>query len=390
MAHVKPSSRLVHARGGGPRPLPRSWRWPAVLAFWVLFGLLYSNLIYLSMMGHGHSWLRLMLWQQCNWLAWAALTPVVLALWRLAPVEPSWRSWRTVLLHVPFSVAVSLVHLVPLAFATSRIWPYRPVTDAVTFAEAYRASLGSWFRLDMAVYWAIVAAVSAGHSFRRMERRELRASQLEASLARAELEALKLRLQPHFLFNTLHTATGLVRRGDTETAVATLVGLSDLLRYVLEHAHDQEVALREELDFGRRYLEVQQARFSGRIGVTWDVAPETRSALVPSLFLQPLLENAIEHGLAGEDGTGRVLLGARREYRFLVVTVENPVAEAAGGASGPGFGVGLASTRARLRDLYGDGGALRLEEPRPGVFRAVVRVPWVQEPVDRPPGSEAA
>lgn len=356
--------------------MPGRWRWAAVLALWVLFGLLYSNLIYLSMMGHGHSWLRLVLWQQCNWLAWAALTPVVLTLWRLAPVEPAWRSWRTVLLHVPFSVAVSLVHLVPLALATSRIWPYRPRVEPVTFAEAYRASLGSWFRLDMTVYWAIVAAISAWHVYRRMERREARASQLEASLARAELEALKLRLQPHFLFNALHAATGLVRRGETETAVAVLVGLSDLLRYVLEHAHDQEVALREELELGRKYLDVQQVRFGSRIDLSWDVEPETRGVLVPSLFLQPLLENAVEHGLSGEEGAGRMALQARREDGFLVVTVENTVTDGAGDAPGAGLGVGLVTTRARLRELYGDDGSLVAEEPEPGRFRAELRVPW--------------
>lgn len=378
MPHSAPAHRPSHALGGRAH-LPGRWRWPAVVAFWILFGLLYSNLVYLSMMGHGHSWLRLVLWQQCNWLAWAALTPVVLALWRLAPVEPSWHSWRAVLLHVPFSVAVSLVHLVPLALATSRIWPYRPVVEPVTFAEAYRASLGSWFRLDMTVYWAIVAAISAWHVYRRMERREVRASQLEASLSKAELEALKLRLQPHFLFNALHAATGLVRRGDSETAVATLVGLSDLLRYVLEHAHDQEVALREELEFGRRYLDVQQVRFGSRIDLSWSVAPETRGVLVPSLFLQPLLENAVEHGLSGEDGAGRMALEARRDDGFLVVTVENSVTDATGDAPGAGFGVGLATTRARLQELYGGAASLVAEEPGPGRFRAVLRVPWRRE-----------
>jgi LytS/YehU family sensor histidine kinase len=198
----------------------------------------------------------------------------------------------------------------------------------------------------------------------------VRAAQLEAQLAEARLDALRMQLHPHFLFNTLHAISALMAR-DVPAARRMMTRLSDLLRFSLEQEVTDEVPLAEELDFLDRYVEIQRARFPDRLHVEMDVEPDAQAALVPRFMLQPLVENAIRHGIDRRPGGGRVVVRARVNDHRLKIEVED---------NGPGFpsgadyreGVGLRSTRARLEHLYGGGGELDLAAAPGG--GALVRV----------------
>jgi LytS/YehU family sensor histidine kinase len=204
----------------------------------------------------------------------------------------------------------------------------------------------------------------------------LRASQLEAQLAQAQLQMLKMQLQPHFLFNTLNGITGLVRDNDNAAAVQMLVGLSDLLRQTLDNAGKQEVRLSEELEWLELYLKLQQIRFSDRLHVTINAAPETLDALVPNLITQPLVENAIRHGVGPRVAPGSVSLSAQRVNSRLELSVcDDGVGLPAGWKLPNSKGVGLLNTEARLRQLYGPDFALDVRNRKGGAVEVLVTIP---------------
>jgi LytS/YehU family sensor histidine kinase len=199
--------------------------------------------------------------------------------------------------------------------------------------------------------------------------------QLQASLSNARLHALELQLQPHFLFNTLNTISSLVRTGQNEEAVTMIAGLSDLLRYTLDHAGRQQVTLDEESSMLRRYLEIQKSRFPDRLTFSIDISPDVRHAAVPTFILQPLAENAIRHGIARSAGAGVINVRAFRGDASLRIEMFNS------GTLSPsnGGGIGLANTRERLRQLYGDNQAFSLRQSGDGVV-ASLRIPWSELP----------
>jgi two-component system, LytTR family, sensor kinase len=223
------------------------------------------------------------------------------------------------------------------------------------------------------VYFAIFAADSAFEKLERLRDRETRAAQLEGELFRARLDALSARLQPHFLFNTLHTIAGLVRTVQPQAALCTIADLSDLLRSTLDRT-SPETALSDELAMIERYLAIQKTRLSDRLRVEIDVEEETRGALVPVLLLQPIVENALVHGIERCPGPGRVAIRARRRGARLDLSVID---------SGPGpndesarDGIGLSVTRARLAHLFGEDFDLRLDRGPEGGAVARISIPW--------------
>lgn len=202
-------------------------------------------------------------------------------------------------------------------------------------------------------------------------------ARLQSRLTRTELQALKLQLQPHFLFNTLNTITALLHR-DPGRAERMVSGLSELLRVSLGSAGDQLVTLARELEVLQHYVEIQQVRFEDRLTVTVDAPADIQRALVPNLILQPLVENAIQHGLSGRAAAGHVSVVARRMYDQLVLTVDDDgVGEADPGSRREG--VGLANSRARLRQLYGDAHRFEAGGTVNG-FRVVIEIPHQVEP----------
>jgi len=219
--------------------------------------------------------------------------------------------------------------------------------------------------------------VSVSHAFgyyRQYQERALRATELEKRLTQARLQALQMQLNPHFLFNTLNAISSLMHR-DVKAADRMLARLAELLRYALESTESQEVTLQKELAFLRRYLEIEQTRFGARLQVREEVAEGLLEALVPNLILQPLVENAIKHGIERRTRDGVIVLRAVEEDGKVVLEVSD---------NGPGLkpegsgrkGIGLANTRARLEQLYGVDHAFELVNAEAGGLTVRVRIPF--------------
>ena len=309
---------------------------------------------------------------------WALVTPIVFTLTRRFPLErPRWLRRIAVLLVIGLAIAIG-VDLI-MDFARVEVFASIPTRRPRQF-EPLQAILRFRFVNELLVYLAILAAGYARNYYLRDLSRqreavalEAHAAELQAQLADARLDALRMQLNPHFLFNTLHAISALVER-DPSGVRRMIARLSELLRHTIEDRGSHEVPLRDELEFLRRYIEIMEIRFQGRLRVT--VAADERSldALLPNLILQPIVENALEHGASRAAGHGEVTIAARRDGDYLVVTVRD---------NGPGLssstpqqGVGLRNTVARLEQMYGDAASLDLTSPSAGGVLATVQLPY--------------
>jgi two-component system LytT family sensor kinase len=296
---------------------------------------------------------------------WALLTPFLFWLAsRSSSLSPRW--FRVPLLIViGFFVAIFVFLVLDAARDAIITVPRRGVRPAFSPLR----EIGRFrFLNQLIVYGAVLATGFAREFSLRDRRREQRESKLEAQLAEARLDALRMQINPHFLFNTLHAISALVER-DPAGVRRMIARLSELLRHTIESRASDEVTLRDELAFLDRYLEIMEIRFAGRLEIERRVAPDVLDALVPNLVLQPILENALEHGVARVTGTGRIGIAAVREDDDLVLVVRD---------NGPGFdasaatGVGLANTRARLEQMYAGEATMTLDAPDGG--GALVRI----------------
>ena len=297
-----------------------------------------------------------------DWLVWAALVPLILWLGDRFPL--SRHRWLTLPIHI---VACLVLVFVKTIAAETLIVPTLVGVDRqpASFLKVY---------VGMATYFAILAAGWAVRASRDKRERAVHAARMQSDLTQAELEALKMRLHPHFLFNTLNGIAGLMRE-DVESADAMLTKLADLLRMSLDTAHVQEVPLGDELEFVRTYLDIQRIRFGERLRVDIDVPGDLHTLLVPSLSLQPLIENAIQHGVSRREGPTSLALRATSTGGAggtLTISVED---------DGPGppdaitDGHGLGTTRERLARLYGSTGGLDLRQRDGGGATAVMTLP---------------
>jgi signal transduction histidine kinase len=337
-----------------------------VFAVCTLLGLINvgQSCLHALLAGRPFSWWRAAVVGLADWYAWAALTPLVLWLARRYPLRAG-RWGRPLLLHAAVSVALALLIItldVPVVLAL-RLTPGEPLSPS----EVWHRYFYIEFHLYVLLYWALLCVGHALAYYRDSRDRRLEGARLEGRLARAELDALKMQLDPHFLFNTLNAISALMHR-DVALADRMMGLLGELLRRMLGAGGAQEVPLAQELDFVGRYLEIQQARFGARLAVTLDIDPGTLGARVPALILQPLVENAIRHGVAPRPAGGRVEVRSRLREGALHLEVRD---------DGPGLppegagecreGVGLANTRARLRHLYGPDHSLELNNGGTGV-----------------------
>ncbi len=322
----------------------RLWRWLLAFCGWTLLGVFFASQLYISYAYSRNpiTFAKALLYSMGEWYVWMALTPPILWLARRFPIER--RAGRRTLLvgllvHIPAGLFFVFLKL-SLDALLPHVIPWLPA----------RRFFPGQIHPNLVTYWVIVGLSHALDFYRRYRERELRASQLEARLAQAQLQMLKMQLHPHFLFNTLHAISALIHK-DAEAADHMIARLSDLLRLTLESAGVQEVPLKQELEFLEPYLEIEQTRFQDRLQVGMDIDPAVLDALVPNLILQPLVENAIRHGVAPRSDPGRIEIRARRENESLRLEVRD---------NGPGLrqealqeGLGLANTRARLEQLYG-------------------------------------
>jgi two-component system, LytTR family, sensor kinase len=354
--------------------------WPAIwlFAFAVATPLAWSSVafVYFGMLAagrpltFGHSLLAGL----ADWYVWAAFTPVVFSLGQRFRLER--HRWVAAgLFHLVFGTMVALGDL---ALVTAINRHFGPTVSYVgpVFWDVYLKIVLRYFHFAFIIYWVIVAAAHAAQYYRSSRDRELEASQLQSELTLAQLAALRMQLQPHFLFNTLHTIASLVRDGRGEAATSTIARLGELLRQTLGSLQRNEVPLREELSFIEAYLEIEQTRFSDRLTVRFDVDRDTLEAPVPNMSLQPLVENAIRHGIARDPSAGRIEIRARQHDGRLRIEVRNDGPAYAGNGGGAAVGVGLANTRARLSRLYGAGYRLDLVPDDAGGTLAVLEVPW--------------
>jgi sensor histidine kinase YesM len=234
------------------------------------------------------------------------------------------------------------------------------------------------FDWEMMTYWTIVGVGMAIKYMHEARARELSAAQLETRLVEARLHTLQRQMQPHFLFNTLNTISALMHR-DVEAADAMIARLSDLLRMSLQRVGVQEVPLKEELDFLSKYLEIEQTRFRDRLTVVFDVQSDTLHALVPNLLLQPLVENAIKHGIGPRPTPGQITVRARRNGAMLELDVQdNGVGLSAARLTDFNRGVGLSNTRSRLDHLYGSLHRFEFRQPAEGGLLVCIAIPMAE------------
>jgi two-component system LytT family sensor kinase len=341
---------------------------------WTLFGLFFACQRYIerAYAGSPTSWAKVLTaWAACAYL-WAALTPFVLWLARRFPFGRE-RWARPLLIHVGAGILISIAHLGVYLLALQLL---------LGDAERTFASFGNWWQMVVAelhfnflLYSAIVGLSHALNHYRQKRERELAAAQFEAELAQAQLDALRLQLQPHFLFNTLNTISVLMLK-DVNRARQTLGHLSELLRALLKHSETHEVTLKQELEFLENYLEIERARFPDRLKVGIYADPITLGARVPSLILQPLVENAIKHGIAPRAEAGRIEIRAERLNGSIRLQVRDDGAgitqQAADGAA---CRVGLSNTKARLERMYGSGCRLELSDAPGGGTLVNILIP---------------
>jgi two-component system LytT family sensor kinase len=302
--------------------------------------------------------------------AWALLTPLVMFVARRYPVWGNQRA-RNWIVQVAAMVAFVVVHVTVVGFATVAVG----VQPADSLSQLFSRYLLQWTVLDAIVFCMLVSIHHAIVYYRVSKDRTIRASQLEARLAQSQLQMLRMQLQPHFLFNTLHSISALMHK-DVRRADSMIVALSDLLRMSLQNIGAQEVPLQSELDFLQRYLEIMEIRFQGALHVETAIEADVMEALVPNLILQPIVENALEHGVTRIDGSGHVEIGARRSGDQLILTVrDNGPGLVEEATSKEGRGLGLRNTRARLAQLYGGAASFTLAPAPAGGVIAQITLP---------------
>ena len=364
-----------------------------ILAFWIIFGLLETTGTYVAAKGTDAPlpFDTALLANMPFWLVWGMLTPVAFWLaWRFHFQDG--RPVRFGLVHFPAALILSAIQILiagGIYWYATRIyfWTYYPGSFQQSIPDFYSQWAQTYLIVDVIVYWAIVGAYHVLDYHRRFRERELDAArletqtaQLEARVTEARLAALRMELNPHFLFNTLNAISALVRRGEQKVAVTMLARLGDLLRVTLERGGEQEIPLEKELEYLARYLEIERVRFHDRLRIENAVADDAAHALVPTFLLQPLVENAVRHGISRstEGGLIRVTADRAPDDRLVLTVVDTGV----GFQTRDGVvreGVGMKNTRARLDQLYGTRASLAWENMPEGGARVTVTMPFVTQ-----------
>jgi two-component system LytT family sensor kinase len=303
---------------------------------------------------------------------WTCMTVPILAVSRRFPVER--RGWQAALV---VHAAALLVVMALDGLVNMKLSPGTGKVPLTFWQQMLRYSF-----IDAFFYGGIVMVEHAGRYYRLYLDRRLRASELEAQVSRAQLQALQMQIRPHFLFNALNTISGLVRIDDKAAAITMLAGLGDLLRMLLRSDGAQEVPVRQELALIERYLQIEQVRYGDRLAVEVTIEPGIEDALVPNLILQPLVENAVRHGIGAQ--AGRVSVAVARIDATLRMAVTDsgdaaPGDAAPGDAERDGIGIGLSNTRARLERLYGAGYRFELA-PHAAGTSAIIEIPLHTKP----------
>jgi two-component system, LytTR family, sensor kinase len=341
------------------KPKPRmkwmKWmKWATISLCWTALALIFTGQTYVNQASSTDTihWKTPLAIELCWAYSWNVVTPLIIQLLNRFPLQRGKLS-RSIGIQVfaaPFFfIASSAISVIAYRLILG------PYPGSRSLFDSFRSVVIHGFAFGLLIYWLIVGISQAINYYREYRDRELLASNLETRLVEAQLDALRMQLHPHFLFNTLNSVSVLMRR-DVDAADRMLLQLSGLLRVTLAKNSSHEIKLRQELEILEQYLEIEQIRFQDRLTIRTRVDPSALDALVPQFFFQPLVENAIRHGIADREMEGVIDIRAERQNGMLHLQVRD---------NGPGLnisngnfieGVGLSNTRSRLEYLYGSGG----------------------------------
>ena len=358
-----------------------NWQRAALLLLgWTLVGLIFSAVSYAAAVGendHEFGFVGALRLNFIQFYLWAILSPIIFCFSRRFPIEFRPLNRRNLALHFPALISFAAVHQIT---HLSLLWSISPRLQRrfPLILDCYRTYFGFGFYIDLIIGSLIVIAVHALLYYQNYRASELVQSSLKIQLAQAQLRALKMQLHPHFLFNTLHSISSLVLE-DPPKANSMIARLGAFLRLTLENSDQQLVTLREETEFVRSYLEIEQVRFGDRLAVEFKMEPATLLARVPHLILQPVVENAIQHAIAPRATHGYIKIAAQQLNSLLRLEVED---------NGPGItneatavrGVGLSNVRSRLNQIYGGDFRFDLINAADGGLIVVMEIPFQREP----------
>jgi two-component system LytT family sensor kinase len=341
------------------RTKPQSWLWIASL--WAGIGVLDAtqNIFAMRHEGMHHSWAKLFIALTFAWLPWALATPLIIDLGRRFPI--AWKAARSWLVHLGAIVAIAFAASAWAAALEVLLQPWLPDFETNPFLVTWPLKFSGGLLPALILYSGIFAVTYALDSRARAAAQQTDAAHLNEQLSYAQLNALQRQIEPHFIFNALNSISGLVREHKNDAAVSMIVALSDFLRRVAVSSSEPQSRLAQEMEFLQKYLQIQEVRFAGRLKLDLQIPEELREAKIPSLMLQPLVENAIKHGIAKRVQGGTVRVTASRAERMLGLSVYNdgPLLDRDGHAVKDG--IGLSNLRTRLKLLYGSDYELRME-----------------------------
>jgi two-component system LytT family sensor kinase len=355
-------------------------RWYWIGAIWFGLGLFEATQTVVGMRAEGmhHAWTELFFVVLLSWLPWALATPYILRLGMQYPLLQV-RSFRTWMRHAGAWATISIASGAWDGLLEELLSPWTPEVapgplGALVLKKIYGQLLSS-----MILYGCVLLVGSMLESRGRLARQQMEAARLSEQLANAQLDALRHQIEPHFLFNTLNAIAGLVREQKNEDAVEMIARLSEFLRKVLRDPGRQEVPLGEEVELVEKYLEIQKVRFADRLQVKVEVGKELAGALVPGLILQPIVENAVKHGIARRMQGGTIEISAARVNGKLSLKVYNDGPGLPGDWEGKREAIGLTNVRERLQSLYGKESELRIGNEDGGGVRVSILVPYREE-----------
>jgi len=354
--------------------MTRLWMWSALV--WLAFGLVDATQTVAIMHAEGmhHAWATLFAVTVVSWLPWALATPLVFGLARRFP-PLSLRPFRTWFVHAAACAAIGLAFAGWRSCLDFLLNPFAESPPPSGFVEHWLSGFYNGALASLVLYAGVLCVQYALESRERLARAQTETARLNEQLSQAQLDALRRQIEPHFLFNALNAIAGLVREGRAEPAVSMIAGLSDFLRRTLEGSNRQEVPLGEEMGFVQKYLDIQKARFADRLRLRVDVPADLYPASVPNLILQPLVENAVKHGIAKRASGGAIRISASRHDGILALSVSNDGPSLSADWERAGAGIGISNVRTRLESLYGSDFELRMHNLDAGGVEVLLSLP---------------
>jgi two-component system LytT family sensor kinase len=352
------------------------WLW--IAAIWFCVGLFDATQTVFVMRAEGmhHAWVALFWYLLLSWLPWALATSLVMRLARKYP-PTEWRSLLPWVTHLGTCAAISLICAAWSASLDEWLNPWAKNPGPEAFGYLWLHTFYERVLSYSVVYGAILLVSFMLDSRERLANEQTVTARLNEQLSKAQLNALRRQIEPHFLFNTLNAVAALVREKRNDAAVSMIAGLSDFLRRVLQDSDRQQVPLEEELEFTRKYLDIQKVRFAERLQFAVNVPSELFAAQVPSLILQPMVENAIKHGIAKRVQGGSIRIAGFRSNGRLTLSVFNDGPALPAGWQETGSGIGMSNVRTRLESLYGTAFDLSMQNQEAGGVEVCFSVPFV-------------